>query len=232
MSLPLSETLYTVDEYLQMERASDERHEYFDGYVYAMAGESDAHGDICMNLSWSIGLQLRGTDCRGRIANTKVLSGPTPLLPRSRKGMFSYPDFFVIGGKVEHHDAHEDVVTNPKVIFEVLSDSTEEFDRDLKFQRYDQWNPTLQDYLLISQTTPKIEHFTRQADGSWKYRVYRGLKASLVIESINCRLRLADLYERVVFPAPKIQLAALSKPSKRAAKTKAAAPAPRRRNKQ
>jgi Uma2 family endonuclease len=231
MSLPPSEILYTVEEYLEMERAAAERHEYFDGYVYAMAGKSEPHGDICMNLSGLLHPQLRGTPCRGRIANTKVLSGPAPLSARSRKGLFSYPDFFVVCGEVQYLDKHQDVVTNPKVIFEVLSDSTEEFDRDLKFQRYDQWNPTLQDYLLISQSTPKIEHFTRQADGSWKYRVYRGLKASFVIESINCRLRLADLYERVVFPPSKAQLAALPKPPKRAA-TRQPATSPLRRKKQ
>lgn len=231
MALPLSQFLYTVEEYLALERAAAERHEYLEGYVYAMAGESDAHGDICMNLSWIIGPQLRGTPCRGRIANTKVLSGPKPLSPRSRKGLFSYPDFFVVCGPREFHDDHKDVVTNPKVIFEVLSDSTEEFDRDLKFQRYDHWNPTLQDYLLIAQTAPKVEHYTRQSDGSWKYRVYRGLKASCVIESINCRLRLAELYERVIFPTPKPQLVAIPKPPRRAAKRKSAA-SQRRRKKQ
>lgn len=231
MALALSQLLYTVEEYLQMERAAEERHEYVDGYVYAMAGESDEHCDICMNLSWIIGPQLRSTPCRGRIANTKVRSGPKPLAPRSRKGLFSYPDFFVVCGPREFHDEYKDIVTNPKVIFEVLSDSTEEFDRDLKFQRYDQWNPTLQDYLLIAQTSPKVEHYTRQADASWKYRVYRGLKASFVIESINCRLSLAELYERVVFPPPKPQLVAIPKPPRRAAKRKSAAP-PSRRKKQ
>ena len=215
LAFAVAEELYTVEEYLTYERAEDERHEYVDGYVYAMAGESNEHGEICTNIGWAVGGQLRGTICRGRTANSKVRSGSTPLLPHVRKGMFSYPDFFVVCGELEFHDAFKDVVTNPKVIFEVLSPGTENFDRTEKFQRYDEWNDTLSDFILIAQDRPKVEHYTRQSDGSWKYRYYIGLETSFVIESINCQLSLADLYERVKFPPLKPELVVVPKKTRR-----------------
>ena len=224
MALAFAPTLYTVEEYLTLERAAEERHEYLDGYIYKMAGESEDHGRICMNLAGLTHPQLRGTPCEGRIANTKVRSGPLPLSPRGTKGLFSYPDFFVVCDPIQYHDEFHDIVINPVVIFEVLSPSTEDFDRDIKFERYDRWNPSLQDYLLVAQNVPKIEHYTRQADGSWRYRVYRGLETSFAIESIKCGLSLADIYERVTFPPPPVpKLQVVSKKASRSAKRQPAA---------
>ncbi|MBI1761529.1 MAG: Uma2 family endonuclease [Acidobacteria bacterium] len=218
MSLAFAPTVYSIEEYLDFERAAEERHEYLDGYIYKMAGEGEEHADICASLSGLLYTQLRGTPCRGRIANTKVRSGPLPLSPRSSKGLFSYSDVFVVCDPIQYHDEFRDIVINPVVIFEVLSPSTEEFDRDIKFERYDRWNPSLQDYLLVAQNAPKIEHYTRQADGSWRYRVYRGLEAGCVIESIKCSLSLADVYERVTFPpppTPKLQVVPKKQPRTR-----------------
>jgi Uma2 family endonuclease len=134
-----------------------------------------------------------------RIKDTKVRSGPLPRRG-SRKGLFSYPDLVVICGEPQFHDEHTDVVLNPTVIIEVLSESTESFDRGEKFLRYQLWSPTLSDYLLVSQAWPAIEHFIRQPNGSWSYHLYSGLDQRLMINSINCELRLPDVYERVVFP--------------------------------
>lgn len=224
MSLAFAPPLYTIEEYLKRERAAEERHEYLDGSIYQMAGESGAHADICANLSASLHAQLRNTACRGRIANTKVRSGPAPFSPRSSKGLFSYPDFLVVCDPIQYHDEFRDIVTNPVVIFEVLSPSTEEFDRDIKFERYDRWNPSLQDYLLVAQNVPKIEHYTRQSDGSWRYRVYRGLTASFTIESIKCGLSLVEVYERIEFPPPpKPKLEVVTEEPPRAAKRTTAA---------
>lgn len=194
-----SQPLYSIEEYLALERASEERHEYIDGYVYAMAGESGEHGDISVNLVREISVQLRGTSCRARSKDTKVLSGPTPIYPRSKQGLFSYPDLVVICGEPQYHDEHTDVILNPAVIIEVLSKSTESFDRGEKFHRYQAWNPTLTDYLLVSQTAPIIEHYSRQPDGSWSYKIYQGLDRSFTISSIVCELRLADVYDRINF---------------------------------
>jgi Uma2 family endonuclease len=91
------------------------------------------------------------------------------------------------------------VVLNPKVILKILSPSTEAFDRGEKFTRLQTWNPTLTDYVLVSQDRPQIEHYTRQSDGSWSYRRTTGLDASVAIASIGCTLKLADVYDRVSF---------------------------------
>jgi Uma2 family endonuclease len=199
MGLPKTKPAYTVDQYLVIERAAEDRHYYLDGEIHAMAGESDAHGDISTNLVISLGNQLKGTPCRVRTKDTKVRSGPILAAGETARGLFSYPDVLVICGEPEYHDALRDIVLNPKVLIEVLSEGTEAFDRGEKFSRFQTWNPTLTDYILVSQKRPEIEHFTRQADGSWSYRRTTGLDASVVIASIECTLKLADVYERVIF---------------------------------
>jgi Uma2 family endonuclease len=192
---------YTVDEYLAMERAAFERHIYLDGEIIAMAGESDNHGDISVNLIATVAMQLKGKPCRARTKETKVRSGLAPMTGHQTKGMFSYPDIVVICGALEHHDSHRDIILNPKCIIEVLSESTEEFDRGDKFTRYQTCNPTLTDYVLVSQDKPQIEHFEKQANGEWTNQVYVGLDASVPIVSIGCKLSAADVYDRVVFPS-------------------------------
>jgi Uma2 family endonuclease len=201
MATRTSQRLYSVEEYLAIERASEERHEYIDGCIFAMAGESGEHGDICVNLVGTLHAQLRDTPCRARTKDTKVHSGPTPRYPRTTEGFFSYPDLVVICNEPEYHDEHRDVILNPAVIIEVLSKSTESFDRGEKFQRYQVWNPTLTDYVLVSQKAPSVEHYSRQSDGTWSYKIYQGLEQSFVIDSIRCELRLADIYDRVAFKA-------------------------------
>jgi Uma2 family endonuclease len=198
MAAPKSKS-YTVDQYLVMERAAHERHIFVDGEVFAMAGESDAHGDITVNLTIIVGSQLKGTPCRARTKDTKVRSGRTPLPGQSMSGMFSYPDIVVICGEPEYHDAFQDIVLNPTAIMEVLSPSTEAFDRGDKFTRYQKWNPSLREYVLVSQDQPQVEVFTRQTDGKWEYVLYTGLDATVVLPSIRCTLKLADVYDRVQF---------------------------------
>jgi len=130
-------TDYTVDEYLEMERSAVERHEYIDGEIIKMAGESDEHGDISVNLISELRFQLKNKDCRVRAKDAKVKSGGfVQIAGKSTKGMFSYPDSVVICGEVVYHDKKKDVILNPKVIIEVLSDSTELYDGNDKFTRY------------------------------------------------------------------------------------------------
>jgi Uma2 family endonuclease len=200
MALPKSHFLYTVDQYLELERKSEDRYEYLDGQIYAMAGESGEHGDICTNLTRIISTQLLGKPCRARSKDTKVRSGPAPKRGPLTKGLYSYPDIVVICGEPQYHDEYRDVILNPTVIVEVLSESTEAFDRGEQFLRYQIWNPTLTDYLLVSQSNPLVEYYQRQPDGSWSYYIYQGLEQSLVIKSIDCTLRLAEVYDRIVFP--------------------------------
>ncbi|HKQ07551.1 MAG TPA: Uma2 family endonuclease [Blastocatellia bacterium] len=204
MSLPKSEPppepLYTIDEYLARERKSEERHQYLDGLIYLMAGESPAHGDICVNLIAELRTQLRGTPCRVWTKDAKVLSGPTIRSARSMKGLFSYPDLVVVCGEPKFLDEHLDVVLNPQVIIEVLSPSTESFDRSEKFRRYLRYNPTLTDYVMVSQAEPAIDHFRRMSSGEWVYLPIEGLEDSLTLSSIDCVIRLSEIYDRVGFP--------------------------------
>ncbi len=190
---------FAIDQYLKIERSSEDRHYFLDGEIYGMAGESPVHGDITTNIVIILGTQLKGRPCRVRSKDTKVRSGPVLSAGETTRGLFSYPDVLVICGEPEYHDAAKDVVLNPQVIVEVLSPSTEAFDRGEKFNRLQTWNPTLSDYLLVSQDRPQIEHFVRQPEGQWTYCRTMGLDASVVIASIQCRMNLADVYDRIVF---------------------------------
>ena len=192
--------LYTVEEYLKIDRASQERYEYYDGEIRLMAGESDWHGIITVNITSELHSQFKGKGCQARSKDAKVKSGGFNLDTKSKRGIFSYPDVVVICGKVEYHDKIKDIILNPKVIIEVLSDSTEVFDRNNKFTRYKLFNPTLTDYILVSQDKPQVEHFIRQDDESWKVYNYLGLDQSFTIESIECTLNLLEIYDRIEFP--------------------------------
>ena len=195
-----SKTAFTVDEYLEMERAAVERHEFVDGEIFKMAGESDEHSDISVNLILAFGNQLRGKNCRVRAKDATVKSdGFNQAIGKSTKGMFSYPDLVVVCGEVIYHDKQKDVILNPKVIIEVLSDSTELYDRNDKFTRYRMFNETLTDYVLVSQDKPQIEHFVRQDNRAWTQYTYIGLDKTCRVESIECSLDLREIYDRIVF---------------------------------
>jgi Uma2 family endonuclease len=193
------EYFYTAEEYLEIDRAADERYEYVDGRIYAMAGESGKHGDIAMSFSSELRFQLKGSNCRVRSKDTKVRSGSLSKGSEIMKGMFSYPDIVVICGEPEYHDKFQDIILNPKAIVEILSDSTENFDRTDKFTRYRLFNPTLTDYILVSQNEPIVEHYIRQDDNSWRLYTYVGLDKSFAIESIACEIKLAEIYDLVEF---------------------------------
>lgn len=197
------ESFYTEDEYLAVERASQERREYLDGQIYLMAGESEEHGTICTNLTIEIGSQLKGTPCQAFSKDTKVRSGPIPKTRYSAEAFYSFPDLVVVCGERQYLDEHKDVLINPKVIIEVLSPSTEAFDRGEKFARYREHLDSLTDYVVVPQSTPLVEHFARQSNGEWMIAATaRDLSESVVLGSIGCTLRLSEVYDRIVFPAP------------------------------
>lgn len=201
MATPRSKILFTVAHYLRIERQSNERYTYLDGEIYAMAGESPQHATICMNLAIMVGTQLKGSRCQAWSKDFKVRSGPSTQPDRTTRGLYSYPDLVVFCGAPVFFDEHRDVLINPAAVIEVLSPSTEAFDRGEKFLRYQNWNPTLTNYLLVSQTRPLIEHYVRQQDGGWSYHVYQELADAVPIRSIDCTLSLAEVYDRVEFPA-------------------------------
>jgi Uma2 family endonuclease len=200
MALPQSELQITVEEYLARERQSEERHEYLDGFVYAMAGESQEHGIISVNLVRELSTKLRGGPCQTFTKDTKVRCGPDPQSQRSTKGLFAYPDLVVVCGERRYHDEHRDVLLNPTVILEILSDTTKDYDRGEKFERYRTWLPSLAEYVVIHQTQPRIEHHQRQPTGQWLLTTFDGLDAVLNLPALACSLALRDIYEGVAFP--------------------------------
>ena len=196
------EGLYTEDEYLALERASQERREYLDGQIYLMAGESPAHGTICTNLTIEVGSQLKGTPCRAFSKDTKVRSGPVPKSRYSAQALYSFPDLVVVCGEPQYLDEHRDVLVNPKVIIEVLSPTTEAFDRGEKFARYREHLDSLTDYVVVAQSMPLVEHFARQSNGEWvNAATATDLSETVVLSSIDCTLRLSEVYDRIAFPA-------------------------------
>ena len=191
MATPQAKLFVSVEEYLRREREALERHEYDNGRIHAMAGESPNHSRVCLSLAAIVGTQLRGKTCEGFSPNMKI--------GISAAGRFVYPDLSVVCEKALFHDAHQDLLTNPKVIFEVLSPSTEKYDRSAKFLAYQQIE-SLTDFLLISQDKPLVEHFERQDGGQWLYTAHKGLSESVCLPSIGCVLSLTEIYERVTFP--------------------------------
>ncbi|OLD28716.1 MAG: hypothetical protein AUJ04_00835 [Acidobacteria bacterium 13_1_40CM_3_55_6] len=177
----------TGEQYLEIERFSEIRHEYLDGLVYAMAGESPDHSTICYNLNGITHAQLRNKPCRGFSPNMKVRAG--------LGGLYAYPDLMIVCGEAKFHDKHGDVLLNPIVIFEVLSPSTEKYDRGEKFRRYSTQIESLQDYVVVSQDQARIEHHHRQTDGAWTATEVNGLDGVLVLPSIDCRIPLAEVYQ-------------------------------------
>ncbi len=194
-----SKARITIEQYLVRERAAFERSEYFDGIIVAMAGESPSHGLVSANLVIEVGAQLKEGPCFALTKDSKVRSGLGIASARTSKGMFSYPDLMVVCGDPEYFDEHRDVLLNPTAIFEVLSPTTENYDRGEKFHRYQTWNPTLKDYLLVAQDKPQVEHFHREDDGKWTYQLHMGLDATVTIPSIRCAVKLAEVYRKVKF---------------------------------
>lgn len=175
------------EEYLSMERRAEFKSEYVDGVAYAMAGGSERHNLITANIIIALGVQLRDRPCRVYPSDLKV------RLPNSKR--FFYPDVSVVCGETQFADEERDVILNPVLIVEVLSDSTEAFDRGRKFSSYQQIE-SLREYLLVSQSEFVAEHYLRQEDG-WFYTRAAGTDAALGLPALNCRIALSDLYSKV-----------------------------------
>lgn len=184
---------YTPQEYLERERLAEFRSEYDNGVLIPMLGASRDHNRITFNIIGLFGDQLHGSSCEGfaQDMRVRVLQGDK----------YYYPNLVVVCGEPRFEDATFDVLLNPKLIVEVLSESTERKDREAKFDDYATLE-SLTDYVLISQWEPRIEHFYRLEDGIWRFVVARGLQAALDLPAIGCRLPLADIYARITFPPP------------------------------
>ena len=183
----------TPQEYLKYERAAEFRSEYLDGCIIAMAGASRAHDQICVNITASLHSQLRGKTCEAYTANMRM--GVRPA------NSYFYPDLSVVCGDPVFDDEWQDTVLNPSVAIEVLSPSTEAYDRGDKSAAYRQLE-SLREYLLVSQDKPRVELYRRGPDDAWTLREWSRLDAAVEMESIHCRILLSGIYERVEFPPP------------------------------
>ncbi|MCC6617143.1 MAG: Uma2 family endonuclease [Anaerolineae bacterium] len=182
---------WTVDEYLAFERESEIRHEYFDGEVSARSGAEPAHNDIFSNTHNSLMNQVKGRPCK--------VNGPD-MRVKTRSGLYTYPDISVVCGERQFNDDKPPSLLNPIVIVEVLSPSTESYDRGDKFHHY-RSIPSFREYVLISSTRQQIEHWARQPDDSWRIAVVDAANGAIELASVGCKLTLADVYVDVVFEA-------------------------------
>jgi len=190
------EPIYQLTEtaYLDLERKADFKSEFFDGEMFAMAGGSPAHSLIATNLAGEFRDKLKGRPC--------VPYNSDLRLKVEHTGLYTYPDLSVICGPLRFADAGQDTVTNPSLLVEVLSDSTESYDRGAKFHNYVQI-PTLRACLLVSQHEPRIEQFTRQENGPWLWHEVAGLDATLEIPALQMTIALAEVFANVPFiPVP------------------------------
>lgn len=178
----------TPEEYLAAERKAENKSELIDGAVVAMTGASRRHNLIAVNLTREISLQLKGRPCE------EYASGMRVRVPSA--SLYTYPDVAVVCGEPQFEDDHADTLLNPTLIVEVLSESTEAFDRGKKFDTY-RTIESLAEYLLVSQGTYRIEQHTKQADGRWLLSEYHSLHDAVVLTSIQCKLALREVYDKI-----------------------------------
>lgn len=187
---PGSRTRLTPEEYLALERAAEFKSEFFDGQIYAMTGASRVHCLITGNIAAALHTRLRGRACEAYISLMRVKVSPT--------GLYTYPDVTVVCGEARFEDDQVDTLLNPTVIIEVLSESTEKYDRGQKFAHYRRLE-SLQEYLLIAQSQVRVERYARQGE-QWLLSEVSDRDGEVNLEAIGCRLALREIYDRVEFP--------------------------------
>jgi Uma2 family endonuclease len=189
---PQLKRLYTEEEYFALEEASEIKHEFYRGEIFAMTGGSVNHNRITGNVFAEIRTRLQSSRCEAFVNDVRVLI--------KAHGLYTYPDVMVVCGGVDVADQRNDTVTNPQVIVEVLSPSTQAYDQGEKFAFY-RSIPTLQEYVLIYQEKPHIIHYCKQEDG-WLLTDLLSLDEMLILSSLNVEIPLQRIYSRVDwFPA-------------------------------
>jgi Uma2 family endonuclease len=182
------EPFYTEEEYLDLEEKATTRSEYYRGKIYALAGGSLNHNRIVGNMVIALGNHLRGSSC-------EILTSDMRVRVEAHQ-LYTYPDAAVVCGKARFAPRRSDTITNPTLIIEVLSPSTQDYDRGQKFEFYRSL-PSLRDYLLIHQDSAHVEYFHKEAENRWVLTELKGVDASLTLRSIELTLPLAQIYERV-----------------------------------
>jgi Uma2 family endonuclease len=185
-------TLLTPEEYLHKDRQADFKSEFFRGEMFAMAGASAKHNLIVSNAIVTLGSQLKNRPCRVYPSDLRLQIQAT--------GLFTYPDLSIVCGEPQFEYDQGDVLINPDVIVEVLSESTEAYDRGKKFEHYRQI-PSLKQYVLIAQDRHSVEVFTRTGTDEWTLRAEQSASASVDLTSIECSLPLSEVYDKVELEA-------------------------------
>ena len=180
----------TREEYLAAERAAEYKSEYIDGYVFAMSGASRQHNILTVRIAALLDAELADSPCEVYASDMRVKVSET--------GDYTYPDVVVACGNIAFEDAELDTLLTPTGIVEVLSPSTEAYDRGIKFERYRRI-ASLREYVMVAQERTLVEHYRRNGDG-WHYTAYDAPEASLHLPSIDCTLPLKEIYRKVRFP--------------------------------
>ena len=188
MSSPRPNRL-TPGEYLELERKAEIRSEYIAGRMYAMSGASRRHGLIAVNVTRELSSQLRQRDCEVYASDMRVKVAPT--------GLYTYPDIVAVCGEAQFYDEQTDTLLNPTVIVEILSDSTEAYDRGEKFAHYRRLD-SLREYVLIAQNRVRVEHYRREGE-EWVLSEVSEPDAILHLVSIDCHVGIAAIYEKIDF---------------------------------
>jgi Uma2 family endonuclease len=180
----------TPEQYLEIERQAEFKSEYWQGEMFAMSGAAEPHNRLTSNISGQFYIQLRSGDCSHYSNDMRVRVSAT--------GLYTYPDIVVVCGAPQLLDGRRDTLLNPTLIVEVLSPSTEAYDRGRKFEHY-QSIDSLRQYLLVASERIHADLFTRQSDGLWLLKAFGSAGEIIELDSIGCRLALSDSYERVEF---------------------------------
>ncbi len=189
MSAIPSPKTYTAEEYLALERSSlESKCEFVDGQIFAMTGASREHNLIAVNIAGELRNQLKGRPCEAYLNDMRVKAAKA-------KGYY-YPDIAVVCGQPTFEDGQMDTLLNPAVLVEILSPSTEAYDRGDKFAAYRKIE-SLREYLLVAQDKPRIERYVRQGD-AWVLTEISGLDGAVGLETIGCVLALREVYDRVL----------------------------------
>jgi len=181
----------TPQEYLAKERAAEFKSEYFRGEMFAMAGARYPHNAIKDNLIYRLGRLFEGGPCRTLSSDMRVTVAAT--------GLYTYPDIVVLCEPPVFEDNVYDTLLNPQVVIEILSESTEKYDRGAKFRHYQQM-PSIKEYVLVSQDEAVVERFVRQADGTWVLTTFTDPAAEFALATVPARVPMAEVYRGVTFP--------------------------------
>ena len=192
MQLETKQLYYTPEEYLELEEKTEERNEYRNGQIFTMVGGTTNHNQICLNFCRNFPLNIDNQDYYVYMESVRLWL--------SEYNVYTYPDVMVIKDKPVYQGKSKSNVINPQIIIEVLSSSTEAYDRGDKFEYYRSL-PTFQEYILIDQYRYSVVQYTKQSNNNWLVNFYTGEEAILNLGSVNWKISLKDVYQRIDFEA-------------------------------